>query len=162
MISDKLKLTDFFLAGGNACERRQWRMQRAEVGAAVEILASMSEHKEFRVPQEGALPEPILFGGPQFLPRRRRWQRPGERTSRPHAERAIPFFKRRKKSKTFFTAHPAGNPRIVPARRGCRCRLRRLKPTAVLRNKQAGARLVGGPPAHLCGYRCPARTSGCA
>ena len=66
----QIGIDEFFLAGGNACERRQWRMQRAEVGAAVEILASMSEHKEFRVPQEGALPEPILFGGPQFLPRR--------------------------------------------------------------------------------------------
>ncbi len=41
------------LSSGNKSERRRWRIQRGFVGAAVEILASDSEHKEFRVTARG-------------------------------------------------------------------------------------------------------------
>ena len=39
---------------GNACERRRWRIQRAGVGAAVEILQAIARIKDFGHRKRGA------------------------------------------------------------------------------------------------------------
>ena len=45
-----------FCSGGNACECRRGRVQRARVGAAVESGRAIARKRRFRAPQEDILP----------------------------------------------------------------------------------------------------------